>query len=174
MAKSEPVILVPVDFSVHSEAALVWAARLAEVTAMRLLVLHVVHDPFSAPGYYFDALSAKADKGVAKAQKGMRRLRKVAGGLLRDFLDDVRARHAELGALAAMETELVRGLIAQRIIEVAEREHAGMIVMGSHGRTGLAHLMIGSRAERVVRLAPMPVVIVKDSGDTSGDADTAG
>ena len=57
---------------------------------------------------------------------------------------------------------LVSGLPAPRILEVAETSNVSHIVMGSKGRTGLAHLLIGSKAEQVVRLAKVPVTIVKE------------
>jgi len=55
----------------------------------------------------------------------------------------------------------------ERNLETAVQEHVALIVLGTHGRTGLAHLRMGSVAERVVRLAPCPVLIVKiSSADT--------
>jgi nucleotide-binding universal stress UspA family protein len=60
----------------------------------------------------------------------------------------------------------LRGLVGQlfeRMLETAVQEHVALIVLGTHGRTGLAHLMMGSVAERVVRLAPCPVLTVKSS-----------
>ncbi len=57
--------------------------------------------------------------------------------------------------------ELVVGVPVRRILEVAERIEARLIVMGSRGRTGLSRLLLGSKAQSVVQLAPMPVTIVK-------------
>ena len=70
-----------------------------------------------------------------------------------------RARHAE--AIAHARTRLVIGVPSGRILEVAEDEGARMIVMGSLGRTGLPHLFLGSKAQRVAQLSPIPVTIVK-------------
>lgn len=56
---------------------------------------------------------------------------------------------------------LLVGLPVNRILEAAEKTGARMIVMGSQGRTGLARALLGSKAEQVVRLAPLPVMIVK-------------
>jgi nucleotide-binding universal stress UspA family protein len=58
---------------------------------------------------------------------------------------------------------MVTGTPATRIVEIAEKKQASMIVVGSHGRTGLSHLLIGSKAERVVQLANVPVTVVKPS-----------
>ena len=60
-----------------------------------------------------------------------------------------------------LELRVLFGRPFQRIIETAVKEEAGLIVMGTHGRTGLAHIALGSIAERVVRLAPCPVLTVK-------------
>ena len=61
-----------------------------------------------------------------------------------------------------LETRIVTGLPVTRILETAENIDARMIVMGSQGLTGLAHLLIGSKAEQVVRLSKIPVTIVKN------------
>jgi nucleotide-binding universal stress UspA family protein len=71
-------------------------------------------------------------------------------------------KHTGLSALKHATTMLVVGLPVNRILESAEKIHARIIVMASQGRTGLAHVMLGSKAEQVVRLAPIPVMIVKD------------
>jgi nucleotide-binding universal stress UspA family protein len=145
-------ILIPVDFSPHSETALVWAAELAETLGNKLVILHVVHDPGDAPGYY----------SVKGREKQMRRMEDVAADMLEDFLHKMLKKHTGLSALKHATTMLVVGLPVNRILESAEKTHARMIVMASQGRTGLAHVMLGSKAEQVVRLAPIPVMIVKD------------
>ena len=145
-------ILVPVDFSPHSETALLRAAELAESLGSKLVILHVVHDPGDAPGYY----------SVKGREKQMRRMEDVAADMLDDFFHKMKKKHAGLHALEHATTMLVVGLPVNRILESAEKIHARMIVMASQGRTGLAHVMLGSKAEQVVRLAPVPVMIVKN------------
>ncbi|MHC4940935.1 MAG: universal stress protein [Planctomycetota bacterium] len=144
MIKKQPV-LVPVDFSAHSEAALLWAAENAG--GAPILVLHVVHDPES----------------YARANESdhLRSMEEIAQQLLAEFLERVRSEHSTLPALDHAQTILVAGLPATRILEVAELEGAKQIVMGSQGRTGLAQLLLGSKANRVVQLAKIPVTIVK-------------
>ena len=148
--KNKP-ILVPVDFSIHSETALVNAAELAEKLGSDLVILHIVHDLNEAPGYY-------AVKGRGKQ---MRRMEDVAAEMLDEFIKKMQKKYSDLAALAQPTTMLVVGLPVNRILESAEKVHARMIVMGSQGRTGLARAMLGSKAEQVVRLAPLPVMIVK-------------
>ena len=144
-------ILVPVDFSPHSEAALLWAARASSCFGAPLIVLHVVHDPEAAPGYYARANSSGY----------VRNMEEIATQLLDEFMDRVRGEHPDLDALGDAQTDLVAGLPATRILEVAKKEGAQLIVMGSQGRTGLRHFMLGSKAMRVVQLSMIPVTIVK-------------
>ena len=140
-------ILLPVDFSPHSKAALGWAVRMAELFKAPLTVLHVVHDPAEAPGYYH-----------VDQKNHLRPMEEVAAEMLEKFLADLRA---ESSVNVSVETRLIVGLPVTRILEVADQIGAQMIIMGSQGRTGLAHLMLGSKAEQVVRMARIPVTIVK-------------
>jgi len=149
--KAQP-ILVPVDFSTYSEAALLCAADLAEMIKEPLIVLHVVHDLGEAPGYY----------AVKGRKKQLHRLEDVAAEMLQEFMADIKKKHPDNMAIKSAQTELVIGLPVNRILEVAEQNHARMIVMGSQGRTGLSHVLLGSKAEQVVHLSPIPVTIVKN------------
>ena len=142
-------ILAAVDFSHHSEEALVWAARTARSFDAPLVVLHVVHDPSSAPGYYQER----------KHKKHLKRLEEAAAEMMDEFLGRMSKRHPKL--LAKLDRRLVVGLPITRILEVAESIEAQLIVMGSRGRTGLPHLLLGSKAEKVAQLSPIPVTIVK-------------
>jgi len=149
--KNKP-ILVPVDFSPHSEIALMNAAELATKLESDLVILHVVHDLNEAPGYY----------SVKGRGKQLRRMEDVAAEMLEEFVRKMQKKHEALPALKDATTMLVVGLPVNRIMESANKIHARMIVMGSQGRTGLARAMLGSKAEQVVRLASVPVMIVKD------------
>jgi nucleotide-binding universal stress UspA family protein len=155
--KAQP-ILVPVDFSACSEEALLFAANLAATLQFPLIVLHVVHDPGQAPGYY-------AMKG---RKKQLRRMEDVAGEMMEEFMILMNKKHPNQPALVTADTRLVVGLPVTRILETAAKVQAGMIVMGSQGRTGLAHVLLGSKAEQVVRLSPIPVTIVKAKAKPSG------
>jgi len=145
-------ILVPIDFSPGSESALLQAAELAEALQAPLSVLHVVHDLTATPGY-------KALKG---AKKQLRRMEDIAAEILQEYMQEMQKKYPEIAALHKAETLLVVGIPVTRILEAAGKINACMIVMGSQGRTGLAHVLLGSKAEQVVRLAKMPVMIVKD------------
>lgn len=144
-------ILVPVDFSSHSESALLWALGAARRFSAPVHILHVVHDPEDAPGYY---TRTGSDGHV-------QRLEECAREMLDEFLMRFRRDHPTEVDPNEAQTDLVVGLPSTRILEFAERIDAQLIVMGSQGRTGLAHMMLGSKAERVVRLSTIPVTIVK-------------
>ena len=147
----EKLILVPIDFSPHSEAALLFASELAQEMSASLVVLHVVHDPGEMPGYY--------SKLVKK--KRVDRIQNIAREVFDEFMTRIVDRHADNKALRKAENVMVIGLPVTRILQVAEKVTPFMIVMGSKGRTGLKHLFLGSKAEQVVQLCPFPVTIVK-------------
>lgn len=143
-------ILCAVDFSRDSEAALLWACRQTKLTGGRLVLLHVVHDPASSPGFYRDIPG-----------DWLRPMVDVAEEMMVDFLARMRAQDTEHVIPSEMETRLVPGLPASRVVEIAGQEQAELVVVGSRGRTGLTHILLGSVAERVVQTAPMPVTVVK-------------
>ncbi|MGI9351286.1 MAG: universal stress protein [Rhizobiaceae bacterium] len=145
-------ILVPVDFTTDSEAALLWACRYAENLDVDVKVLHIVHDPGDAPGAYHQS-----------EEDLMETMEEVAQDLMNKFLAKLRNKYPDLNALATAQFLLFKGIPATRILEVAEQYSVQHIVMGSRGRTGLPHLLLGSKAERVVQLSPVPVTIVKAS-----------
>ncbi len=143
-------IIVAVDFSDDSRAALAWACEASVGMRAPLLVLHVVHDPAESPGYY-----RKDIKDL------MRPMEDVAEKMMRKFINSARDAKIPKKPLRSLKTKLVKGLPVTRIIEVAGKVNARMIVMGSQGRTGLRHLLLGSKAEQVAQLSPIPVTIVK-------------
>jgi len=153
-------ILVAVDFSDYSAEALVWAATLSERLGAPLVVLHVVHDPESAPGYY---------KHSKKWKKHLVRMEEAAAGMMADFVDRIGKENPDVPGLRSLDTQLVVGLPVTRILEVAKRSGAQMIVTGSQGRTGLSRLLLGSKAQKVAQLATVPVTIVK-TGESGKDA----
>lgn len=145
-------ILVAVDFSAHSQPALLFGSKLARCTQSPLLILHVIHESGAETGNY-----RKHD-----TSRRLLPIDQVAKHMLQDFILDLRARHADTTALEGARPLLVMGIPAQRIAEVAAQQDAIMIIMGSHGRSGLSHLLMGSVAEQVTRLSHLPVTIIKD------------
>ena len=145
------VILAPVDFSDHSRAALLQAARYAEMMDAVLIVLHVVHDPGEMPGYYSKLIK----------KKRATRIPDIAAGAFDDFMDDAVQDNRDLEALVSAHRLMVSGLPVTRILELVEYLQPAMVVMGSQGRTGLKSIVIGSKAAQIVQLCPVPVTIVK-------------
>jgi universal stress protein A len=140
-------ILVPVDFSAHSDRAIEYAVTLGKHFGACVELLHVVEDPFESGGWGSEVYLSDLD------------------GLRQHALDEATARIETCrSSIAAGPFSLVAtvrmGHVARTIVDYATNVHANLIVMGTHGRTGLAHLIIGSVAERVVRLAPCPVLTV--------------
>jgi nucleotide-binding universal stress UspA family protein len=145
------IILVPVDFSEHSENALNFAATIAESTRAALIVLHVIHDPAEMPGYYSKFIE----------QKNLENVDDAAEQAFRDFMSRTLAANPDCSPLHKASFFMVVGLPVARILEVADELSPMMVVMGSHGRTGINNLIIGSKAAQVVQLCPFPVTIVK-------------
>jgi nucleotide-binding universal stress UspA family protein len=118
----------------------------------------VVHDPADQPGYY------RTDRN-----KPLQPMEHAAENLLETFVADLYRDHPDLPALEVAERRLLSGLPPGRIVELAARLDAKLIVIGSRGMTGLPHLMQGSVSERVVELAERPVVVVKAEGRQPAD-----
>ena len=145
-------IVIAIDFSDDSKAALAWGMEEAALRNAPATILHVIHDPGDAPGYYHK-----------KQKKIMVPLTEAAEQIFDEFIDECRS---EIPALQTMDDrpvrrKLAKGVPVRRILEFAEKWDARMIVMGSRGQTGIKHLLMGSKAEQVVRLSPIPVMIVK-------------
>jgi nucleotide-binding universal stress UspA family protein len=142
--------VVPYDFSEHAEAALATASDLARRLDARLHLVHVVQPPAYAYGYGL--------AGVAAAPPPID-LGEVEQGALESLSRVI----SDLGEAAERaEPHVVQGSdIAEMIRQVAGKLDADLIVMGTHGRTGLAHVFLGSVMERTVRRAACPVLAVQ-------------
>jgi nucleotide-binding universal stress UspA family protein len=134
-------IFVPTDFSSCSQEAIVYAVFLAERLNATLLLAHVLA-PVGCP----------VDMAVMNAPEIERMNAKRALGRMARLW-------REKGI--QIETALLTGDPAALIVEKAKRCDADLIVMGTHGRRGLAHMLMGSVAEKVVRHSPLPVLTVR-------------
>ncbi len=143
-------VLVATDFSPCSERAALFAARICEFMKAPLVLLHVVHDPGHAPGYYADT----------KRKKVVRRLEDAAASRMEEHLTTLRGQ-SRSKIIDKARPILVTGLPVKRILEIEDKAKPVMVVIGSQGRTGIKRLLIGSKAEQVVRLCKAPVTIVK-------------
>jgi nucleotide-binding universal stress UspA family protein len=141
-------ILVPVDFSENTPAILDWAAHLAEEHGSKVTLLHAYHLPVE-----FQQL-----EGAYLPPDFWQSVRAEAETSLRRFAADLEGRKIRV------ETAVCEGYAATVIVEEAASRHADLIVIGTHGRSGFKHLLLGSIAERVVQKAPCPVLTVKAAG----------
>ena len=142
-------ILVPVDFSDASLGALDYAVELAQTAGSELTVLFVVE-----PVYY----ATPADLYGASANLSMllEEQQRIGREQLESLGRQLKRRKVKF------RTQLESGIPYQVIVERAEKLKADLIVMPSHGRTGLKRILIGSVAERVVRLAHCPVLVLRN------------
>ncbi|MBT8405549.1 MAG: universal stress protein [Gemmatimonadetes bacterium] len=150
LAAQDAPILVGIDFSAGAALAAHWAARLAAVLGAPLVLVHVVHDPGSAPGSY-------AGTGI---ETPYGTLEEAGERLLEGFVEELHAGHPDLWSRVSVESHLVVGLPATRLIEAAKKVGAQLVVVGSRGRTGVKRLLLGSTASKVVQLAKLPVTVV--------------
>jgi universal stress protein A len=138
-------ILCPTDFSPHTEAALKYASALAAESGATLIIAHVDE--------YRDASAALGEAALVYADPlGMEDRSEI-----RRKLEAIRPTNSRV----VYEHRYLEGGPIHEIVAFAEREHVDLVVMGSHGRTGLARLLMGSVAEGVARRAMCAVLIVK-------------
>jgi len=140
-------ILVPHDFSPHSDAAVALADRLVALSGARLHFVHAIQAPFmhavTPSGVVALALpSVVSEAALLEAEEALRRI-------------------ADVGRRGAVGVHVLEGRAPDVICAVAGQLPADLIVMGTHGRTGLVHALLGSVAERVLRRAPCPVLTVR-------------
>ena len=138
-------IVVPTDFSPASDAALEYARALASDLKASIDLGHVFDDPFTSGAFVGDGTVMMPLE-----------LRESLENLAREHLAQRHAPHTN--TLPGSSTVMLTGAPAKRIVDHARETHADLIVMGTHGRTGLGHLLLGSVAERVIRTATCPVL----------------
>jgi nucleotide-binding universal stress UspA family protein len=141
-------ILCPTDFSENSEHALQYALTLATLSQAELRLFHVV-EPITYPQ------STQLFEPVLDEVELMMKMEAAFQTQLEDQVSALKDEYPKITG------KLVKGNTFLEIIRVARDDDVDMIVMGTHGRTGLAHVLIGSVAEKVVREAPCPVLTVK-------------
>jgi nucleotide-binding universal stress UspA family protein len=138
-------ILVPIDFSRDADAAFAYALDLAKAMGASVSLVHIVEDPVAAGVWSSEIYTAEI------------------AGLQINLVKDAEQRLREYAAAKdpAITTEVRTGHAAREVLDYAKAQGIDLIVMGTHGRTGLAHVVMGSVAERVVRLAPCPVLTLR-------------
>ncbi len=141
---SNVTLLVPIDFEAASVKALVLAKDLAARLGGEVVLVHAYQLPvYTYPGLEPTLLPGFHAEVTAAAQRAVDQIAQQEGGL---------------------RAVLREGDPAVEVLAAAEELGATMIVMGTHGRTGVAHLLLGSVAEKIVRKSPIPVVTVRAAG----------
>lgn len=145
-------ILVPVDFSDSSTSAQKYGVALAERFGSEIHLIHVLQDlvalspepglSFPPPGEYLQELMESAKRSLANLPSA----------------DDGNATEQPV------IREVIQGAPFLEIIRYAKKHEIDLIVMGTHGRGGLAHVLLGSVAEKVVRKAGCPVLTIRPEG----------
>jgi nucleotide-binding universal stress UspA family protein len=139
-------ILFATDFSESSDYAFEYALAMSRRYDACLNLIHVINEPVDLRGFYvphisFDKLEEEIEEGA----------RKMMEKFCRTHLGDY-ANHASF---------IVPGIAYDEIIKKALEIPADLVVMGTHGRTGLDHVLFGSTAEKVVRKSPVPVMTIR-------------
>ncbi len=142
-------ILLPTDFSDCSARAAQVARRTAERFGARVIVLHVLDEPAALDPMFRGEVPLDLLRG---------RMEEYAREGLQGFLA------AHFQDFADVETAMTTGIPYREIIRIARESGVDLIVIGTHGRTGVEHVLFGSTAEKVVRMAPCPVLSVRCAG----------
>ncbi len=144
-------ILVPVDGSASSRQGLSEAIALAKLTGAHLHLVHVLDEPFVALGF---------DGVVSGAGDLFEVVREAGQRVLADATDAVKL------AGVPVDHQLLDsfdGRVCDLVIKAAQEWSADLIVIGTHGRRGVGRLLLGSDAEQILRLAPVPVLLVRSA-----------
>lgn len=139
-------IVAPTDFSEESYKAVDYAASLAKGFGGRLVLLHVLI-PITSPDFVYGPVTW--DEAQARDLT-----RKKLMGLVESF--------PELSGIP-VETVVSVGDPSQELVNVARQKKADLVILSTHGHTGLKHFFLGSVAEKVVRHSPCPVMVVRES-----------
>ena len=150
MSKKLDLILVPTDFSGLSCEAFSWATLLAKEFKAKIMIVHVI------------SVRDTADMTAHSGNPWERVLEREDKAMIESFKSCLQS---DLYQTVETQTLVKVGLEAEKIIEAAQENDADLIVMSTHGRTGLSHALLGSVAEKVIRLAPCPVLTIRPKAD---------
>jgi len=144
--KKFSTILFANDFSEGSEHAFDYALSLAKQYSAKILIVHIINEPVDLRGFYVPHISFEnLEKEIADGAEKM--MDRFCSENLADY--------------DRFEKYVISGIPYEEIVRKAEESGADLIIMGTHGRKGVDHLLFGSTAERVVRNATCPVMTVR-------------
>jgi len=139
-------ILIAIDFSENSNYAFDYALMLARKFDAEITVLHVINEPIDLRGFYVPHISFEQLEKEIEAG---------ADAMMEKFCQE------KMEGYCNFRTSVVNGIPYEEIIRKGKEIDASLIVLGTHGRTGLDHIIFGSTAERVVRSAASPVLSIR-------------
>jgi nucleotide-binding universal stress UspA family protein len=135
-------ILVPIDFSSHSNQVMKYALAIAKAFNATIILMHVVDSASYSVTDTFNVIDRR------------RPLETIARALLASWAEQI-----DRGI--SVQPHLATGFVYPEIFKKVDRDQVDLIIMGTHGRTGLGHFLLGSVTEKVVRMAPCPVLTVR-------------
>jgi len=142
-------ILVPIDFSSTSKKAVLYGASLAKTYCAELTITVVVDDRIFQDGLFDSSFIEQEALDIRN---------KAFAERLEEVKKDVLGGEASI----TVKTKMSYGVAFAEIVHYAKEDKTDLIVMGTHGTTGIAHMLIGSTTEKVVRKAPCPVMVIRD------------
>ncbi len=150
MPKKLDLILVPTDFSGLSCQAFSWATLLAKKFNAKIVIVHVIsgrdaEEMTAQPANPWESVLEREDHAMIESFQ--------------------RCLKSDIDQTVAVQTLVKVGPADEIIVEAAQEKAASLIVMATHGRTGLYHALMGSVAEKVVRQAPCPVLTIRPKGE---------
>jgi len=141
-------ILVPIDFSEPSKKALKYAVAFATQFGAQLILLHVIEP--TAQGFPYPALALENDQVKATMKRRLEGLSK----------------YETTNRRLIQKAAVTHGRAFQEVVRAARGLQVDLIIMATHGYTGIKHVLLGSTTERVVRYAPCPVLVVREKEES--------
>lgn len=153
-------MLVPIDFSPCSRRAATYSLVLGGATGARIDFVYVWEPPVFLGPEFFESVAGERSLSLSQVARGN------ALQSLEEFIDDL-----EVPDNVSIHPRVASGRVHEEILDLARSESYDLIVMGTHGRKGLAHLLLGSETEKVIREASCPIVVIRENCRTAEDKD---
>ncbi len=145
-------ILISLDFTAHAKDTFLHGLKLATALNLDVKAIHVLHGPAENPGFYSDYIK----EGTPKP------LDEIAEIMYVDLVQSITDEKPEYkNVLDNVDFKVIEGVPTTRLLEIIEDSMPEYVVMGSHGRSGMRKLLVGSTTEKIVSKSPVPVLVIK-------------
>lgn len=151
--KNCKTILIAVDFSADCKSAVREGFALAKMSGANIVLNHAIHDLPDSPGFYHKKKDTK---------KSIHLMADAAAEMMQEFIKKNDLAKNAKKAKIKLSTSISKGIPADEIVKAAKKADAGVIVVGTSGRSGLSKLFVGSTAQRVVQSSKVPVLVVRN------------